>query len=61
MTSSVVFAICLAFSGNWCSSLEDALVLLPMGIVVPVIMLLGAFYFTHRNRELDEWMKLNID
>lgn len=61
MTSSVVFAICLVFSGNWRSSLEDALVLLPMGIVVPVIMLLGAFFIIHRKSKLDEWMQLIID
>jgi hypothetical protein len=58
---AVTFALCLTFSGDWRSSLMNALPLLPVALLTPTALIIPACAFADDARTQREWASLQID
>jgi hypothetical protein len=58
---AVTFVVCLTFSGDWRSSLTDALALLRVALAAPVALVITACAVRAANRKPKEWASLVID
>jgi hypothetical protein len=60
---SVTFALCLALSGDWRSSLRDMrpFVSLSLALLAPAVLIIASCWFAADARKQQEWKSLQID